>query len=256
MIQKKKFIIKIITMLCFIFLFLTLSGCKKASGNARNISEKKQTPAIAEESAADAHIDFSTIKEENPDIFAWIHIPNTGVDYPILQDTQSDDFYENHNVYREEDTAGALYIELANVSDMCDFNTVIHGNAGADESGPFTDLYKFADQDFFEENERIYLYLDGNILTYEIFAAYERENTSLLRTYDFTYFSGCRDFLQDLYNTRSMNMNLRDGWDFVNPYHFLITLTTQKKENDKKQFIVVAVLVQDAAGTISRVIED
>ena len=34
-------------------------------------------------------------------------------------------------------------------------------------------------------------------------------------------------FLYDLYNTRDMNMQIRDGWDFVNPYHFLITLTAQ-----------------------------
>ncbi len=48
-------------------------------------------------------------------------------------------------------------------------------------------------------------------------------------------------------------MNLREGWTDVSPYHFLITLTTQK-ENDGKQFIVVAALIKDAAGTIDRVV--
>ena len=75
------------------------------------------------------------------------------------------------------------------------------------KEGLFADLYRFADPDFFKEHEQIYLYLDGNVLTYEVFAAYERENTSLIRTYDFTYLSGCEQFLKDLYATRDMSMN-------------------------------------------------
>ena len=195
-------------------------------------------------------IDFVALKEENPDIFAWIHIPDTQIDYPVLQSEEADDFYENHNAYGQVDDSGAVYIELANLTSMCDFNTVLHGKTG------FADLYRFADPDFFEEHEKIYLYLDGNVLTYEIFAAYERENTSLIRTYDFTYTAGCRQFLDDLYGAREMNKNLREGWDDLTPYHFLITLTTQKEDNAEKQFIVVGALINDAAGTIDRVVTE
>ncbi len=98
------------------------------------------------------------------------------------------------------------------------------------------------------------MYLDGNVLTYEIFAAYERENTSLLRSYDFTYLEGCEQFLHDLYSTRDMTMNLREGWEGITPYHFLITLTTQREETSDKQFVVYAILTQDAAGTIDRIV--
>ena len=207
----------------------------------------------AEESEEDVLIDFSALRERNPDIFAWIQIPGTSIDYPVLQSGQSDIFYESHNAYREEDDAGAIYIELANLTNMCDFNTVLHGKAGTDENGPFADLYRFADSDFFEDHEYVYLDLDGNDLVYEIFAAYERENTSLIRTYDFTYLSGCRQFLDDLYEVRDMSMNLREGWENVNEYNYLITLTTQE-EDAERQFVVVAVLIQDTAGTIDRTV--
>lgn len=216
----------------------------------------RKTSAISSESAKDSHIDFPLLQEENPDIFAWIYIPGTEIDYPILQNKQSDDFYASHDALGNESAAGSVYIELANLTSMCDFNTVLHGQAGAESKGPFTDLYQFQDPLFFDEHETIYLYLDGNVLTYKIFAAYERDNTSLLRTYDFTYLSGCSQFLYDLYNTRDMNMQIRDGWDFVNPYHFLITLTAQESADSEKQFNVVAVLTQDVAGTINRVVEE
>lgn len=239
--------------LLFLFLVCGITGCGQ--------DNKKET-AIATESAADSQVDFTALKEENPDIFAWLYIPDTQIDCPVLQDHQSDDFYSNHNAFREEDSHGATYIELANVSDMCDFNTVLHGNAPKKsdsrdaKSYPFADLYNFSDPTFFDEHEKLYLYLDGNTLTYEIFAAYERDNTSLIRDYDFTDTFGCLFFLNDLYSTRDLGMNLREGWSFITPYHFLITLTAHKENDPDRQFVVVAVLVQDDAGTITRIMEE
>lgn len=264
---------KIFTVLMLmIFINAAAAGCgsvqdeDKASvedmGKAKETdAAARETIGIAAETAGNAQaetsdIDVTALKEENPDIFAWIHIPDTQIDYPVLQSEEADDFYESHNAYGKEDDAGAVYIELANLTSMCDFNTVLHGKTGTNENGLFADLYRFSDPYFFEEHEKVYLYLDGNVLTYEIFAAYERENTSLIRTYDFTYTAGCRQFLDDLYGVREMNKNLREGWDDLTPYHFLITLTTQKEDNAEKQFIVVAALIDDAAGTIDRVVTD
>lgn len=221
-----------------------------------NGADVQEVSGIAGESAQDAHIDFAALKKENPDIFAWIYVPGTKIDYPVLQSEQADDFYEKHDASGEENPSGAVYIELANLNSMCDFNTVLHGKTGADGNGLFADLYRYAEPDFFEQNEEIIIYLDGNVLTYEIFAAYERENTSLIRSYDFTYLSGCQEFLDDMYQTRDMGRNLREGWEDVTPYHFLITLTTQKEDNDGRQFVVVAALIKDAAGTIDRVVTE
>lgn len=225
-------------------------------GEAKGTETESPSDGFAGESAADAQIDFQALQAINPDIFAWLYIPGTTIDNPVLQSEQADDFYENHNAYGEADEAGAVYIELANLTSMCDFNTVLHGKTGAAETGSFADLYKFADPDFFREHEKAYLYLDGNVLTYEIFAAYERENTSLLRSYDFTYLEGCERFLKDLYSIREMTMNLREGWEGVTPYHFLITLTTQREENADRQFVVVAIMTEDAAGTIDRIVAE
>lgn len=210
---------------------------------------------IADETANDAEIDFSALQAENPEIFGWLHIPDTSIDAPILQSAESDDYYETHNAMKEEDEEGALYIEAANLSSMCDFNTVIHGRTSeGGESGLFADLYRFADPDFFDSHEQLYIYLDGNVLTYEVFAAFERENTSLIRTYDFTYIAGCNQFLEDVYNIREMSMMIRSGWEDVTPYHFLVTLTTSKEENPDKQFVVLAALIDDPAGNIDRAV--
>lgn len=255
-------------LLLFLILAIILCGCKQTdkeafemghteeqaeSGGQETAPEQQPAIGIAYETAEDATIDFKALQIENPDIFAWLYIPGTGIDAPILQSTEADDYYENHNAYGEADRNGTLYTELANLKSMCDFNTVIHGKSR--DGGLFADLYQFADPDFFMQHEDIYLYLDGNLLTYTVFAAYERENTSLIRSYDFTYGSGCEKFLTDMYGSREMGKNLREGWEEVTPYHFLITLTTQREENAEKQFVVLAALVGDAAGTIDRTVE-
>ncbi len=53
-----------------------------------------------------------------------------------------------------------------------------------------------------------------------------------------------------------MDMNLREGWENVSAYNYVITLTTQKEESAESQFVVVAVLIEDAAGTINRVVTE
>lgn len=215
--------------------------------------EAEEITGLAHETASDGEVDFEALKEENPDIFAWLHIPGTGIDAPVLQSMESDDYYEGHNAYGEEDGKGALYTELANLTSMCDFNTVIHGKGG--EGMPFEGLYQFADPDFFESHEEFTLYLEGNVLTYTVFASYEREDTSLIRSYDFTYGLGCAQFLKDMYSVREMGKNLREGWEEVTPYHFLVTLTTESRGNPGKQFVVLGALTGDAAGAIDRVVE-
>lgn len=238
---------------CLILVTAVLGAC--GSDNEEYREERAEETEETKETT-DALINFDELREINTDIFAWISIPGTEIDYPVLQSGESDTFYESHNAEGKEDDTGAVYIELANLMSMCDFNTVLHGKTGADETGLFADLYQFADPDFFADHEYVYVYLDDNALTYEIFAAYERENTSLIRTYDFTYLSGCQQFLDDLYGTRDMTMNLREGWENVGVYNYVITLTTQRAENAEKQFVVLAVLIQDEAGTINRVITE
>lgn len=226
---------------------MILSACeKKAPETIEEEIEPTPTVEVVEEQV-EFNPDIKALAANNEDIFAWLRIPGTNIDYPILQSGITDDYYESHNEKMEDSDEGALYIEMANMMDMCDFNTVIHGR-----QSKFNELYKYADADFFNSTGTIYLFLDGNVLTYQVFAAYERDNTSLIRTYDFSYISGCQEFLDDLYS-KEMGKNILDGWEnAVTPYNFCITLTTQLEDNSDKQYVVVAALVEDEAGTVDR----
>lgn len=209
----------------------------------------------ADESADDSLVDVAKLSEKNSDIFAWIRIPDTDIDYPILQSSDGDDdFYNSHNSDKEEDSRGAIHIEAANLKDMCDFNEVVHGKSPSDGS-QFSQLSQFLDKKFFDEHPYVYVYMDGNALIYYVFAAYTRKDSKLLAEYDFTYASGCEAFLDEIYDGRSMNKLIRSGWEnMVQPENFLITLTT-KDTLSGKQLVVVGCLVGDVAGKIDRIMD-
>lgn len=200
---------------------------------------------------ADISSKLNSMMTDNNDAFAWITVDGTSIDGPVFQSWEEDDYYASHNRTNENDNIGEMYIEMANIIDMCDFNTVIHGSGG--ENGVFAELINFENPDFFEANEEFTIYLADNKLKYEIWAVTERENTSLIRDYDFTYSSGCKAFLEDVYDSKVMNKHIRSGWGDANENMFMVTLTVDNPASDK-QLIVIGALVEDQRGTINRVV--
>ncbi|WP_197026914.1 class B sortase [Butyrivibrio sp. FCS014] len=238
--------------LAVFLIFTVLTGCGKAAG--------KEASAVAEgardESATDSHVDFEKLKEANSDIFAWLYLPDTEIDYPVVQNSEGDDsFYLTHNVYRQEDPKGAIHIEAANLKDMCDFNEVLLGSAPEDGT-MFAGLNKFLDRAYFEDHKYIYVYTEGNALIYYVFAAYSREDKKLLQQYDFSYAKGCREFLDEIFSSKTMNRNIRSGWErAVEVENFLITLSTRNNDDPSKQTVVIGCLVGDVRGEIDRYID-
>ena len=210
---------------------------------------------LAHETAADGHVDFEALQRENPDIFAWLYVPGTDIDMPVLQSPVSDDFYKNHTANGIEGQEGALYTEMPNMMNMCDFNTIIHGK-DSKESDLFASLHRFEEPEFFRENEKFYLYLPDNVLTYEVFAAYYDESSDILRRFDYTTYAGCEAYLRQVYSSREMGTQKREGWDDLTPYHFIVTLNGEVRNGEGKQYVVLGALIGDAAGKIDRVILD
>jgi sortase B len=242
------------SIMAMILIAALLAGCgapwKEAS------SEGSSESAIEAESAADSYVNFPALTAENEDIFGWIYVPGTGIDYPILQSGEGDDsFYRNHNAYGLEDPKGAIYTEAANQKNMCDFNEVLHGRT-LEDGTMFSELNQFLDRTFFEDHEYIYIYTPDTVLVYVVMAAYQRRNTRLIEEYDFSYASGCQEFIDEIYSGKSMGKNIRQGWEEgLAPENFIVTLSTIDELGTGKQTVVIGCLAADMNGTIDRVVD-
>ena len=244
----------------FCLAILTAGGCGNTEETVRNTDSSREESGeekggLAHETAADGHVNFEALQQENPDIFAWLYVPGTDIDTPVLLSARSDDFYQNHTSNGEEGQDGALYTEMPNMMNMCDFNTIIHGK-DSKERDLFASLHRFEEPEFFQENEKFYLYLPDNVLTYEVFAAYYDEGSDILRRFDYTTYAGCEAYLRQVYGSREMGKQQREGWDDLTPYHFIVTLNGEVRGGEDKQYVVLGALVGDAAGKIDRVILD
>ena len=58
------------------------------------------------EPAEEIPIDFAALQEVNPDIYAWIRIEGTNIDYPVGQSSTDDSYYLNHTIEGKEGYPG------------------------------------------------------------------------------------------------------------------------------------------------------
>ena len=55
-------------------------------------------------------IDWNKLKAINENIVAWLYIPGTGVDYPVIKATDNS-FYLNHDIYGKSSIYGSIYLD-------------------------------------------------------------------------------------------------------------------------------------------------
>lgn len=179
--------------------------------------------------------------EENQDAYAWIEITDTNMSYPILQSAQDEYYYLDHNILGEEDDNGCIYTEYYNNKDFNDPNTIIYGR---NKETMFGRLHQYQDRDFFDAHREIQIYVDGRMLTYQIFAAYTYDDRHLLATYDFWDKDIFNRYLSDISDIRAMDAYFDETVE-VTAEDKIITLSTGVTGEDDKRYLVQAVLVSE-----------
>ena len=187
-------------------------------------------------------IDFEKLQEIAPDAYAWITVPGTQIDYPVVQHPTDNTFYLNHNPKGDYEFAGAIFTEDYNAKDFQDPNTVIYGH-NMNNGSMFEELHKFEDKVFFDEHPEFVIYTPDEVLHYEIFAAYTYDNRHLLKEFDFEDSEVFRLYLQDILRMKSMGANIRREAE-VHADDRIVTLSTCNGINEQR-YLVQGVLLSN-----------
>lgn len=205
--------------------------------------EESQAEEVVLEEEMTREIDFADLQANtNEDIYAWISIPDTNIDYPIVQHPTDDTYYLNYNLDGTAGLPGTIYTELANAKDFSDFNTVIYGH-NMQNGTMFQNLHNYSDGTFFEEHPYVYIYLEDSTLKYQVYAAYEYTNVHMLYAFDYSTEEGRQEFLSEIAGLRSLTYIYDDTVEVTTDSHVL-TLSTCVHDVPEKRFLVNAVLVQ------------
>lgn len=114
---------------------------------------------------------FVELQAINPDVFGWLNVYGTNIDYPLLQG-EDNSKYVNTNVDGEYSLIGALFLDYRNKPDFSDFNSIIYGHHMAEDK-MFGDIADFADRDFFDSHRYGSLFYEGKTHGIEFFAFLE-----------------------------------------------------------------------------------
>lgn len=185
-------------------------------------------------------IDFESLTAQYPDIYAWIQIPGTQIDYPIVQHPSDNSYYLNHTPDGRKKVEGAIFTENYNSKDFEDPNTVIYGH-NMKNGSMFKGLHKYKDKQFFSENSEIIIYQEGRVLRYKIFAAYVYDSRHLMLSFDFDDINIYRSYLNFVLTKKDMSSNINTTVG-VSPEDKIITLSTCNN-NDSQRYLVQAVLL-------------
>lgn len=200
-----------------------------------------ETPEIEK---AELPIDFEGLWEVNPEIYAWLRVPDTNIDYPVLQHMEDDQsYYLTRDIYGKSNQAGSIYTEYYNSRDFQEPNTVLYGH-NMKNGSMFHNVRYFADREYFDEHEELYIYLPDKILKYQIIACYEYDDRHLLGSFDFHDEAVFAEYLEDIMNPRSMYAMIREGVKLTTEDK-LVTLSTCVANKPNNRRLLQAVLVEE-----------
>lgn len=188
-------------------------------------------------------VSFENMKEINSDLYAWIYIPGTQVDYPIAQAADDDSFYLTHDIYKNYSIYGTIYTEKCNSKDFNDANTLIYGHEMLNGS-MFQNLHYYEDEEYFNSNPYFYIFTENRILTYQIFSAFQYDDRHIMYAFDFTQPDEYQSFLNEAMNPQSSIANVRDGVE-VTTDDKIVTLSTCDGSNSENRYLVCGVLISD-----------
>ena len=185
-------------------------------------------------------IDFEALKKESSDIYAWINIPGTKVDYPVLSHEGDEDYYLRRDIYGNYLFRGSLYTQSSyNRLDFSDRVVIIYGHNMTDGT-LFGDLQRiYSNEETFREYPEFTIYLPDRELDYEVIAGIPFSDWHIMEMYNrFEEEDNVKEFLNYCMNVHDLKAVKLSGYRPTGTEHLVILETCQYNNYDER-FIVV-----------------
>lgn len=121
-------------------------------------------------------VDLSACHAANADFIGWLRIPNTTVDYPVVQ-TDDTDYYLNHTFAGKQSYIGTLFSLGKTDFQIPSRNIAIYGHhIRSNDQVMFSPLLNYKDEAFCTAHSTIYFETLYHAGTYKIFAVLNMQN--------------------------------------------------------------------------------
>ncbi len=183
------------------------------------------------------------LKKINNDLYGWIKIEGTKIDYPIMYKS-GNDYYLYRDFYKKYHQAGSIFIDKHNKIKPVDTNIIIHGHSMKDGT-MFKDLLKYKSKEFYEKHKNITIYTTKEKQEYEIISVFiskiYKKNENVFKYYKFYNIINRNEYNYYIYNIQKLSL-YKNYKEVVYPTN-LITLSTCEYSKKNGRLVVVAKLL-------------
>lgn len=125
-------------------------------------------------------IDFTYLTSCNPDTVAWLSIPGTNIDYPVVQ-SKDNETYMSRDFYGEENKSGTIFLDFqSELPVKSRKNCVFYGHYMKNGS-MFRDIARYQDKTYFDTHRQIWLYTPQATQELEAVEWFSAPNSEKLR---------------------------------------------------------------------------
>ena len=151
----------ILLLLAFSFYAIWDSNQIHSAASSRNYEMYKPT-AESEEAS------FEDLQAINPDVFAWLTVYGTNIDYPVVQG-ENNIRYINTDARGRHSLSGAIFLDYRSGPNFSDFSNILYGHH-MENQVMFGEIAQFSNRNYFNARRYGALYVDEKEYGLEFFA--------------------------------------------------------------------------------------
>lgn len=177
----------------------------------------------------------------NEDMAAWLIIPGTNIDYPVMWTPFDENYYLYRDFEKKDNVNGSLLLDTDSSLNPLTTNLIIHGH-NMKSGAMFGRLTDYEDKDFYDSHKEIILHTKECQKNYEIIAVFRsqvfKKTDDVFKFYQF-FQANTEDEFENFYQNIK-DMSIYDTGVTAEFGDNFITLSTCVYHVKNGRFVVVA----------------
>lgn len=177
----------------------------------------------------------------NSDMAAWLQIPDTNIDYPVMWTPEDENYYLYRAFDGSDNKNGCLILDTDSSLSPLTTNLIIHGH-NMRSGAMFGNLTDYESKDYFEKHKQIILYTEECQRNYEVIAVFRsqvyKKTDQVFKFYKF-FQADTEEEFADFYDNIK-KLSLYDTGITAEFGDRFLTLSTCVYHVEQGRFVVVA----------------